>query len=84
MIRGSIQFTCVISRVGDTRPGKTTVTLARGGATIVVKSVPAQVCDNCGEAYVDQQTTRQLLETANEALRDGVQVDVREFTAAGA
>ena len=70
---------CVICKNGETRPGKTTVTLERGGATLVVKGVPARICDNCGEAYVDEEITRQLLGTAEEALRAGVQVDVREF-----
>ncbi len=70
---------CVICRHGDTRPGNTTVTLERGGATLVVKGVPARVCDNCGEAYVDEEITRHLLQTAEEAWRAGVQVDVRQF-----
>ncbi len=74
---------CVICKHGETRPGKTTVTLERGGATLVVKSVPARVCENCGEAYVDEMTTRRLIEAADAALRAGVQVDVREFVAAG-
>jgi YgiT-type zinc finger domain-containing protein len=70
---------CVICKHGETRPGKTTVTLERSGVTLVIKSVPAQICDNCGEAYVDEDITRQLISTADEALRAGVQVDVREF-----
>ncbi len=72
---------CVICKQGETRPSKTTVTLERGGATLVVKGVPARICDNCGEAYVDEEITRQLLGTAEEALRAGVQVEVREFAA---
>jgi YgiT-type zinc finger domain-containing protein len=72
---------CVICKHGETRAGRTTVTLERGGATLVVKGVPARICDNCGEAYVDEEITRQLLGTAEEALRAGVQVDVREFAA---
>lgn len=71
---------CVICKHGETRPGKTTVTLERGGTTLVIKGVPARICDNCDEAYVDEQITRQLLVTADEALRAGVQVDVREFS----
>jgi YgiT-type zinc finger domain-containing protein len=73
---------CVVCKHGKTQPGKTTVTLERNGATLVVKSVPARICDNCGEAYVDEAITRRLLETAEQALRAGVQVDVREFAAA--
>jgi len=70
---------CVICRSGETRPGTTTVTLERGGTTLVFRKTPARVCENCGEAYVDAQTTGQLLEAAEAALRAGVQVDVREF-----
>jgi len=72
---------CVICKHGETRGGKTTVTVQRGGATLVVKGVPAKVCDNCGEAYIDEQMTRALMETAEQALNAGVQVDVREFLA---
>jgi YgiT-type zinc finger domain-containing protein len=74
---------CVICKNGETQPGKTTVTLERGGTTLVVKGVPARVCDNCGEAYVDEEVTRELTQAAAEARRAGVQVDVREFVAAG-
>jgi YgiT-type zinc finger domain-containing protein len=73
---------CVICKHGETRAGKTTVTLERGGVTLVVKGVPAQICDNCGEAYIAEEITRQLLGTAEQAVRAGVQVDVREFAAA--
>lgn len=73
---------CVICRNGETRSGKATVTLERDGTTLVIKGVPAQVCANCGEEYVDEATTNRLLETAEEAARAGVQVDVREYAAA--
>ncbi len=73
---------CVICRQGETHPGKTTVTLERGGATLVVKNVPAQICDNCGEDFVDEEVTRRLTAIAEDAFRAGVQVDVREFVGA--
>ena len=73
---------CVICKQGETRPGKTTVTLERDGLTIVIKNVPAQVCVNCGEEYVDDKTASRLLKTAEEAARAGVQVDIREYIAA--
>lgn len=75
---------CVICRVGQTEPGTTTVTLERGGMTLIFKGVPAQVCANCGEAYVGESTTQQMLRAASEAAGAGVQVDVRQFTAAPA
>ncbi len=73
---------CPICRQGDTRAGTTTVTLERSGLTFVAKDVPAMVCANCGEDYVDEPTTRQILRMAEEAAASGVQVDVRAFRAA--
>jgi len=73
---------CVICKQGETRPGRTTVTLERRGATVVVRGVPAQVCNNCGEEYLDEQTTAVLMKTADAAAQAGVQVDVRDYVAA--
>lgn len=73
---------CVICKQGETQLGKVTVTLDRDQTTLVFKNVPAEVCENCGEAYVDEATTDQLLMTAESAVKAGVQVEVREFIAA--
>ena len=73
---------CVICKSGETRPGKATVTFERGATTLVIKGVPARVCANCGEEYVDEVITAKLLHTAEEVARAGVQVDVREYAAA--
>jgi YgiT-type zinc finger domain-containing protein len=73
---------CVICRQGETASGRVTVTLERGSTTLVFKHVPAQVCTNCGEAYVDETVTAQLLEAAEAALQAGVQVEIRTFAAA--
>jgi YgiT-type zinc finger domain-containing protein len=75
-------MTCVICRLGETQPGRATLTLERSGTTMVFKNVPAQVCANCGEEYIDQEITARLLRIAEEAVRTGVQVDIREFVAA--
>ncbi len=73
---------CVVCKHGETRSGAATVTLAREELILVVKGVPAQVCENCGEEYVDANTTAQLLHTAEEAAQSGIQVDVRQYIAA--
>lgn len=62
--------------------GKTTVVLEREDATLVVKAVPAQVCANCREEYAGEEATSYLIKTDEEAARAGVQVDVRQYTAA--
>lgn len=78
---------CVVCKHGGTRPGHTTVTLERGGATLVIRKVPAEICENCencGEAYVSADVTRSLLESARQTLRGRVDVDIREFDAKSA
>jgi len=73
---------CVICKQGETRPGKATVILERDGMTLVLKNVPANICANCGEEYVDEKITKELLRAAEEAVKAGVQVDIREYIAA--
>jgi len=70
---------CVVCKHGKTSRALVTVTLERGAATLVFKSVPAQACDNCGEQYVSEQTTRRLLREAERAIVAGVEVDIRGF-----
>ena len=50
--------------------------------TLVVKDVPAEICENCGERYFDADVTRQLLRLALTAAAEGVVVDVRRYVAA--
>ena len=73
---------CVVCRKGETKAGKVTVTLERNGATLVFKGVPARVCANCGEEYVDEEITTALLKSAVEAARSGIQVEIRQYTPA--
>jgi YgiT-type zinc finger domain-containing protein len=73
---------CVICKHGETKDGTTTITLERGSSTIVFKDVPAQICDNCGEKYADDKTTKELFKKANELLKNGTEVDIRKFRVA--
>ncbi|KAF0246254.1 MAG: hypothetical protein FD180_885 [Planctomycetota bacterium] len=73
---------CVICRNGATAAGKTTVTLERGALTLVVRGVPAQVCPVCGEAYIDEAASAELLQTAEQAAKEGVRVEIREYSVA--
>ena len=72
---------CIVCKHGQTRQGHTTVTLERDGGALVIRKVPAEVCENCGEAYVSAEVTRSLLVSARETLRAGVELDIREFAA---
>jgi len=73
---------CVICRQGETRPGTATLVLEREGRTVIVKHVPAQVCENCGEEYVDEAAAAAALDSAERAVRDGAEVVIRDYAAA--
>ena len=44
---------CVMCKGGELAPGKTTVKVQRGETLVIIKDVPADVCQDCGEAYLD-------------------------------
>ena len=73
---------CVVCKKGETKVGKSTITLEKDGATLVFKGVPASVCANCGEEYVDGEITARLLKSAEDAARLGVQVEIRQYVPA--
>jgi len=50
--------------------------------TLVLKGIPARVCDQCGEAYFDSATTRRIEAIADQVERAGIRVAVQEYAAA--
>jgi YgiT-type zinc finger domain-containing protein len=72
----------VVCKQAETGSGITTVTLERGNSMFVVREVPAQVCPNCGEDHVDSHVTAELLRSAENLSRAGIQVDIRRYATA--
>lgn len=70
---------CVICKTGETRPGTASVVLERAGTTLLIRDVPGEICDTCGEAYHDAEITKLLLEQAEQAYLNGVDVEVRRY-----
>lgn len=50
------------------KEGTTILPIERGNAILLVTGIPAQVCTNCGEPYLDEATARDVQELANETL----------------
>ena len=72
---------CSICRTGQTSAGQVTVTLQRGDTTVILKGVPADVCDNCGEYYLSEDITHCVLEVAADAVTRGAEVEILRFAA---
>ncbi len=77
---------CVICKNGETEPGVTTSTLDQDDMIVFIKDIPAKVCNNCGEAYMDSETVGRLLKMTpeNSERDDEVEVVVLKYMAAGA
>lgn len=74
-------MTCLICKTGETQPGEATVTLTRGETTVIVKNVPADICDNCGEYYLAEDVARHVREKAEQAVRNGAEVEIVRYAA---
>jgi YgiT-type zinc finger domain-containing protein len=72
---------CLTCRQGETRPGTVTVTLTRGETTVIIKDVPAEVCENCGEYYLDESTSERVLAVAEKAVADHAEVEIVRYAA---
>jgi YgiT-type zinc finger domain-containing protein len=73
---------CSICRRGELRPGTSDEAMTQDGMTLIIKDVPADVCDTCGAAFFTEAVTQRLLDLARDATAAGVEVDVRRYVAA--
>lgn len=55
------------------------MTFHRDGQTLVVNEVPADVCENCGEAYIAEDVTAVLLRIAAEARQTQAIILIRDY-----
>jgi YgiT-type zinc finger domain-containing protein len=72
---------CVICKLGETHAGQTIVTLHRGQSTIIIKDVPAKICDNCGEYYLSDEISEQVMNLAENAVKHNAEVEILRFAA---
>ena len=57
------------------------MTLTRVETVVVLKDVPAEVCDNCGEYYLDSDTAARLYQQAEAAVARRIEVEVLRYAA---
>jgi len=72
---------CVICKLGETKKGTVTVTLERGETTIIIKSVPADICENCGEYYLSDEISERILKQAEAAVTNNAEVEILRYAA---
>jgi YgiT-type zinc finger domain-containing protein len=72
---------CVICQHGKTSQGFVTVTLERDSCIIIFKQVPASICENCGEYYLSEAITEEILNKADDAVSQGAEVEIIRYVA---
>lgn len=58
---------------GQKKPGKTIYSVDLGFGVVIVRNVPATLCDQCGEEWISPEVASRLVE---EARRKKLQVEV--------
>ena len=72
---------CVLCKHGTTYTGSVNVTLKRDNCIIVLKDVPADIYENCGEYYISQSTTAAVLDRAGRSVDRNAEVEILRFAA---
>ena len=72
---------CVICKHGETTEGNVTVALHRGESVVIIKAVPAHICSNCGEYYLDEPVASQVFGQAEEAVKRRAEVEILRYAA---
>ena len=61
---------------GLVESSKTTFTVDLNTGVVVVRNIPAAVCSQCGEEWIDNATARKLERLVDDARSRGLQVEV--------
>ena len=70
---------CLACKHGTPKPGVTNFTAERDGVLVVVRHVPALICETCGEEYLDDSVTDGLYEQVDKAVKAGKEIIIQEF-----
>jgi len=64
---------------GTKQPGKATFTAETGEGVVVIRNVPAEICDLCGEEWVSVKAAKELEAHVQSARQKHLPVEVVPF-----
>lgn len=68
---------------GERETGHTTYSVDLGLGVVVVREVPASICSQCGEEWIDPQTAKTLEEIVESARSKKANLEVLPFQQVG-
>jgi len=74
------QMICLICRQAQLVPGFTSVKLDHEEINLTVSGVPASVCPNCGDAYLDETAATRLLQIVKQSIESGEPMEFLEYS----
>ena len=72
---------CIACKNGTTKPGRTSYVVDRNGRVVVIRDVPAEICEQCGEVYFDERTAQSLYDQAERIFAHGSEIEITKFAA---
>lgn len=72
---------CASCSEGEYEAGRVKQALKKGYSVLVVKHVPALICNTCGDIVVSETVSERLEAMVNEAVAAGVEWQVRPYEA---
>jgi len=66
--------------LGKKREGTTTFVVELGSGVIVVRHVPALLCDQCGMEWIEDATAEVIEKIVNELRQKGSAIEVKEYS----
>ncbi|HOX05555.1 MAG TPA: type II toxin-antitoxin system MqsA family antitoxin [Planctomycetota bacterium] len=74
-------MTCAACGRGETRLSTTTIVLENGPGSIIFRGVPANVCQSCGEEFVEDRVALELIKRTQAAAASGANQQTLDYAA---
>lgn len=70
---------CMFCKCGTTKPSTTTHVVNYKGNLIIIKNVPCEECEQCGEKYFTDEVAEKLEEIVNTAKKMMQEISVLDY-----
>jgi len=69
-------MTCSICNNGECKSGITEELFNKKGKFIILKNLPAMICENCGAKFFSEQTSTLILQNLKEAEKSNAELEI--------
>ncbi|HEX2990701.1 MAG TPA: YgiT-type zinc finger protein [Anaerolineales bacterium] len=70
---------CLICTQAELVDGLASALFERGEVKCTIRSIPAKVCPNCGDAVVEENVALELLHEMDDLVRSGLMEETRDY-----